>query len=493
MTKKKPSTQSGKPWTPRPYQEVALKFLLEHACAGLLLKPGLGKTASTLAAITFLKKRKLIKKVLIIAPVRVCYRVWPREIKKWADFNHLTIAIAHGKDKEAALHADVDIVCVNFEAVDWLLDTTKVKSKNRLAVTVNMKRIEELGFDVLVVDELSKFKHEHTGRFKAMKNVLHLFSRRWGLTGSPAPNGLIDLFGQCYILDQGAALGRFITHYRDEFFIPNKYTNKWKLQPGAEERIYKRIEPLMLHMGYENLDMPELIPNILWCQLPPAVEDLYTQFERDFITKVDDRIITAANAAAMSTKLRQVANGGIFLDPPMLPSGLQAPKSKRTWKNLHDDKTAALRDLVDELQGDPILVAYDFEHDLDRLRQEFGKDGVFACDYSAKQFGKVEDAWNAGEIPLLFGHPQSLSHGLNLQDAAQHVGWYALTWNREWYDQFIDRVWRQGNKFKQVFVHHFLTEGTIDEVIYNALLGKGSVEEALLTGIKRMAAERKAR
>jgi SNF2 family DNA or RNA helicase len=248
----------------------------------------------------------------------------------------------------------------------------------------------------------------------------------------------------------------------------------------------------MLQMGYEHLDMPELIENHIWVELPDSVRDIYNALEKDFITALDNRTVTAANAASMSSKIRQVANGGIFLDPELLASGLRLPKSKREWANLHTSKVDALRDLVDELQGDPVLVAYDFEHDLDRLREKF-KDGVFACDFSMKQFSRLEQEWNAGEIPLLFGHPQSIGHGLNLQDAAQHVAWHSLTWNRELYDQFVDRIWRQGNKFKQVFVHHIMAESTIDEAIYMALNSKGKVEQALFDGIKRMATERRER
>lgn len=487
----------AEPWKPHNYQKTAVKFLLEHACAGLLLDPGLGKSACTLAAYSFLKKKSKVGKMLLIAPLRPCYQVWPNEIKKWQDFNHLTYAIAHGKDKEAALTADVDIVIINPEGLDWLLDvkrekyTTRTgKVKNR--VTVNMKRFLAMGFDILCIDELSKFKHYNTGRFEALKFVLHTFGRRWGLTGSPAANGLLDLFGQCYILDLGNALGAYITHYRDTYFVADKYGHSFTLMPGAEERIYEAIEPLMLRMGNELLDMPRLVENNIWIDLPEDVMEIYSQLEKDFITAVDSRIVTAVNAASASSKIRQVANGGIYLDPKVLPSGLQAPKSEREWSNLHSKKCEALRDLVDELQGSPLLVAYDFEHDLDRLRGAF-KEGVFACDYNMKQFDKLVAKWNQGDIPLLFGHPQSIGHGNNMQGACHHVAWHSMTWNRELYDQFIARVWRQGNDSDRVFVHHIMAKGTIDEAVYGALQFKHSTEQALFEGIKRYAAERRAR
>jgi SNF2 family DNA or RNA helicase len=491
MTTTQPYRQSARPYTPRKYQKVAIKFLLEHACAGLLLKPGLGKTSSTLAAISLLKKRKVLGKVLIIAPLRPCYLVWPREIQKWADFNHLTYAIAHGPDKEAALKADVDIVLMNPEGIDWLLGVSKtVMGNKKKSIAVDMKRWKSHGFDAMVLDELSKWKHHNTDRFKALKQVHHTLGRRWGLTGSPSANGLMDLFGQCYILDQGNALGRYITKFRDEFFYPHRNGFDWDLQPGAEERIYERIEPLMLSMGYEHLDMPEKIENNIFVQLPPDVREVYNQMEKFFLSAVDDRVVSAANAAAKSTKLRQVANGGIFLDPELQANGLFKVKAKRDTVDLHHEKILALRDLVDELQGDPLLVAYDFEHDLSRLKAAF-KDGVFAGDYNMKQLDDIERRWNRGEIPLLFGHPQSIGHGLNLQEAAQHVCWHSLTWNRELYDQFIDRVWRQGSKFKQVFIHHIIAEDTIDEVLYGVLNSKGSAEQALFDGIVRMARERR--
>lgn len=492
------------PFKPRNYQKTAIKFLLEHACAGLLLKPGLGKTGTTLAAITFLKKRGLIGKVLIIAPLRPVYVVWPNEIQKWQDFNHLKVAILHGPNKEAALASEADIYVINPEGLDWLLGTTKVKvarmvrdkrtgqmtESKKTKVTVDVKGFKKHGFDVLVIDELSKFKHHDTNRYKALKEVLNTFSRRWGLTGSPAANGLIDLFGQCYMLDMGNALGPYITHYRDKYFDADKYGYNFTLKPGAEELIYEQISPLCLQMGMEMLDMPDLIVNNIMVRLPGPVQEIYDALEKDFITALDARLVTAPTAAAASTKLRQVANGGVFLDAEILASGLRLPKSKREWCNLHSEKTSALRDLVDELQGDPLLVAYDFEHDLDRLRGAFS-DGVFACDYNMKQFPELEQRWNRGEIPLLFGHPQSIGHGLNLQGSAQNVCWHSMTWNRENYDQFVGRIWRQGNKFSKVFVHHLLAEGTIDEVMLGAIDSKGTVEQALFDGLRKMAASKR--
>ena len=256
--------------------------------------------------------------------------------------------------------------------------------------------------------------------------------------------------------------------------------------------IYEAIEPLVLQMGTELLDMPDLIENNIVVKLPDDAMEVYRAVEKDFITALDDRLVTAATAAAASTKLRQVANGGVFLDAEILASGLRRPGKGRDWASLHSEKVNALRDLVDELQGAPLLVAYDFQHDLERLRTAF-KDGVFACDYNMKQFPALEAKWNRGEIPVLFGHPQSIGHGLNLQGTSSNVCWHSLTWNRELYDQFVGRVWRQGNKHQKVIVHHIVAEDTIDEVMMGAIKYKGGVEQALFDGLKKMAKERRGR
>ena len=466
---------------------------MEHAQGGLLAAPGLGKTSTTLAAISFLKKRGLIGKVLIVAPVRVCYRVWPAEIKKWLDFNHLTCEVLHGSSKDSALARNADIYVINPEGLAWLLGSTKTRTSAKgargLQVTIDKKRWKALGFDVLVVDELSKFKKHDTGRFKGIKQVLHTFGRRWGLTGSPATNGLMGLFGQAFMLDMGASLGAYITHYRDKYFDADKYGHTYTLKPGAEDKIYEALEPLMLRQGLELIGMPELIEDNIMVDLPDEVWDVYLQMEKTFLADVKRRLVTAPTAAAKSTKLRQIACGGVYLDTPTLPSGLKQVGSQREWANLHTAKVEALRDLTDELQGNPVLVAYDFEHDLDRLRKAF-KDGVFACDYSMKRFEHLEARWNAGEIPILFAHPASMGHGLNLQGAAQHVAWHSMTWDRDLYDQFIARVWRSGNKFPHVYVHHLIAGGTIDEIMLQALRAKGDCQNAFFAGILKLAALR---
>jgi len=477
------------PWVPKKYQKTAVKFLLEHAAAALFLDPGLGKTSISLAAIKVLLKMKLTHKILLIAPLRVIQLVWPAELQKWEDFGKLRMVTLHGPHKNELLKEDADIYLINPEGLEWLLQVEKTKSakKGRVSVKVDMKRWKKLGFDHLVIDELTRFKHGTTARFKALREVVPTFARRWGLTGSPAANGLMDLFGQCYILDEGRSLGPYITHYRQKYFLPSYDGFSWDLREGADIEIYERIKPLALRIGAEgNIDMPKLHPNPIYVDLPDDARRVYDELEDDLISQLDDRVVTAATAAVASMKCRQVANGGVFLAPEL--DGLIKKKlRKREWVDLHHEKANAVADLVEELQGSPLLVAYDFEHDLDRLRQVLGKDVPYlGGGVTGKRAKELEGLWNAGKLPVLLGHPQTVSLGLNLQQAGHHVCWHSLTWNYEDYDQFIRRVWRQGNDAKRVFVHHIIARDTIDEQIIGALHSKKRGQDALFVALQEL-------
>lgn len=475
------------PWAPHDYQKKAVKFLLEHAAAALFLDPGLGKTSITLAAIKLLKRKKVLSKVLLIAPLRVCHSVWPNEINKWWDFRRLKVVVLHGPNKGELLQEDADIYVINPEGLDWLLHVQKTKtSGGKTKVSVDLRRWKSLGFDTLVIDELSRFKHTNTNRFKAMKLVLGTFARRWGLTGSPAPNGLMDLFGQCYVLDQGRTLGQYITHYRMAYFDQGYDGFSWSLKEGADEAIYERLRPLALRMGDDLLDMPKVVENNIKVQLPDKVLRVYTELEDDLVTKIDEGTVTAKTAATASMKCRQVANGGIYLDSEVRAL-VRLPSSKKEWVDLHEAKLDALEELVEELQGSPLLVAYDFQHDLARVQKRFGKDVPYiGGGVSVKRSTALEQAWNRGELPVLFGHPQSMGHGLNLQAGGHHVAWHSLTWDYELYDQFNRRVRRQGNKAKRVFIHHLIAEGTIDETILAALKMKRRGQNALFAALKKI-------
>jgi len=414
--------------------------------------------------------------------------VWPKEIEKWTEFNDLKVVVLHGKHKEKALQEDADIYVINPEGLDWLLKVQKEKTTSgKTKVALDLRRWKQLGFDTLIVDELSKFKNTNTNRFKAIKLILHTFGRRWGLTGSPASNGLLDLFGQCFVIDQGRTLGPYITHYRMKYFNPTYDGFGWEIREGAEEEIYERLAPLALRMAADDyLEMPTLIENNIRVDLPDDIRDLYDQLEEDLIAKVGDGVIVAATAAAASIKCRQVASGGIYLDPEV-EALVKVPKTKREWINLHTEKVDALADLIDELQGSPLLVAYDFAHDLDRLQEKLGKEVPYiGGGVSATRSAELEKLWNAGKLPVLLGHPQAMAHGLNLQEMGHHVAWHSMTWDYELYDQFIRRVLRQGNKSKKVFVHHIMANDTIDDAMLGSLKAKKRGQNALFDALKRL-------
>lgn len=458
------------------YQKKAIKFLLMHGAAALLFDPGMGKTAIVLKAFDSLIKAKTANKMLVIAPLRVMQLVWPDEPGEWEDLKHLRIAVLHGKHKQEALESDADIYVINPEGLPWLLGADKRGQ-------IDKRKFKSYNFDTLCIDELTKFKTTSGKRFKMLKQVLPTFSRRWGLTGTPAPNGLMDLFGQMYVLDLGNALGQYITHYRMKYFRavdPNGW--KWVLQPGAAESIYERIKPLALRASAEDhLELPEIVPRKIMVDLPDKVRDMYEALEDDFIAKMGTKEIVAANAAAASTKCRQVCNGAVYIDDDVAS---RIVGKKRGVLELHEQKIEALQDLADELNGQQLLVAYEFNHDEARLRKAFPKATFMSDANTMAKAKKVEQAWNNGEIDILFGHPSSMGHGLNFQKSnAQHVVWFGMTWDLELYDQFIKRIRRQGNKALRVFVHHIMARKTIDEVIYIVQRSKARTQTALLDAL----------
>lgn len=461
------------------YQKKGIKFLLTHGAAALLLDPGMGKTAIVLKAFKALQKAQTARRALVIAPLRPAQLVWPSEPGEWSDLAGLRVGLLHGKHKEQILadRDNYDILVINPEGLEWLILGGRGKA-------FDARRWRDLGFDTLVIDELTKFKHTKGVRFKIMKFVLGTFARRWGLTGTPVPNGLLDLFGQMYVLDLGNALGRYVTHYRMKFFRsldPNGW--KWVLQPGAEERIYDAIAPLAMRASAEDhLELPELVPLKVYVDLPPKVLELYESMEDDLVAKLAGQQVVAANAAAASTKCRQISNGAVYVDDDML-SKVQG--KKRDVLELHGEKLLALEELIEELGGAQVLVAYEFNHDEARLRAQF-PDAVFMCDAKTQAKAKdIENRWNAGEIPILFGHPASMGHGLNFQkSSAQHVVWFSMFWDLELYDQFNKRIRRQGNKATRVFIHHIMARKTIDEVIYYAQKRKDKTQQALLRALQ---------
>lgn len=458
---------------PHDYQKRAAAFGVAQACAGFFLDPGLGKTVIMYMIFKALKAMKMVRRMLVVTPLRPMYQTWPAEARKWDEFRDLKVGVLHGPLKGSVLNSDrYDIHVINPEGLKWLFGVVEDPSEY---------------WDILCIDESTKFKHTDTDRFRFIRPMLEKFGRRYILTGSPAPNGLLDLFGQVFILDLGASLGRYITHYRQAFFDQGYDGFGWVPKYGAEQRIYDRLQPLVLRMSQEDyLKMPPIIgacgygdPLIREVELPPDAQKVYDKMERDLIAEVQEDTVTAANAAAATGKCRQIANGGLYGSAPR-----KDMRDEIGMYDVHDAKTDAVEEIVEELQGTPALIAYEYTHDRDRLLRRFGQDTPWiGGGVGAGRFMEIERLWNEGRLPVLLAQPQSVAHGLNLQATKAAVIWHSLTWDLEVYEQFIRRVWRQGQK-ERVFVHHVIAKGTIDELILKMLQKKDSTQRALLNALK---------
>jgi SNF2 family DNA or RNA helicase len=400
--------------------------------------------------------------------------VWPAEIKKWS-LNHLTYSILHGKDKKARLQRRANIDMINVENIFWLLDDLPDD------------------YDTLVIDESSKFKNYSSKRFKVLKKKLNNFEQRIILTGTPSPNSLMDLYSQIYILDQGEALGRNITAYRKSYFYPSMFRNfiEWNLKAGADQVIQRRVAPLVDRIDAEtNLDLPELVEHTIEVSLSEADQEIYKSFEKQLFAQIGKDNFTLASAASAYNTCRQIANGR-FYEPPEPMSDALSP-AKRKVIQLHGLKVEALRELIGELQGKPLLVAYHYRHDLAQLLETFGeKTPVLGSKTSAKQGAQLIKKWNAGELPLLLGHPASMGHGINLQFGGSDIAWFSLTDNLENYIQFNRRIYRQG-ALGQTRVHHFVAKGTVDEAVMTRLKSKDANQRALLNALLEYGKKRNA-
>ncbi len=436
--------------------------MIAQACAGLFLDPGLGKTSITLATLKLLRSKKLTKAALIVAPLRAVYNTWPDEILKWEDFHEFSWTMLHGSDKWANLYNPdrSDIYLINPEGIPALVD-----------ILIKMPS-SEWPFDVLVVDESTKFKNGNSQRFKALRKILGKFRRRYILTGTPTPNGLLDLFGQIFILDTGAALGKFITHYRNAFFYSSGFGGyTWLPREGSMEEITHRVAPLVLRMRAEDyLKLPPLTNTYEWITLPDAARKVYEDLEDEFMAELGDDIILAPNAASAGMKCRQVLNGALYIN------------EEHDYKVIHDAKLDALEDFVESLSGQPLLLAYEFNHDRDRLMERLGWPAI--GHQSPKKDAELIKLFNSGALPGLIGHPASMGHALNLQGACAHIGWFGLTWNLEHYDQLIRRVWRQGNNAPRVICHHFCIKRSLDEVVVQTLRAKNRTQTTFMEIIR---------
>jgi len=469
-------------WTPKPYHERAVQAMVSNPAYGLLLDPGLGKTAVTLAAFKLLKKAGIVRRALVIAPRLVCADTWPGEIEKWSDFNGLRTVFLHGPKKEQLLASDADIFLLNPEAVDWLAQ------KDHLG---RPKREWPGGWpEMLVIDESTRFKHGNTQRFKTLRKILGRFERRYILTGSPAPNGYGDLWGQIYLLDFGARLGEYITRYRNKYFTQSADGYGWVLASDEHAHaIEDQISDIVLRLAAEDyLDMPPLIEKTIPVSLPREAMLAYEQMEDSFVLQMQEGEISAANAGVRSGKLRQIANGRVYVSD--IP-GVPADPKNRKYGVVHNAKIEALLDLIEELQGQPLMIAYEFEHDLHALRSALGDHlPILGQGVTDKQARQIASDWNAGKIPLLLAHPASAGWGLNLQNGGHHLAWFSITWNLEHYMQLVARQWRQGQKFP-VFVYLLAARGTVDYDVIAALETKDATQRALLEALKKRRKERK--
>ena len=436
------------------YQNYAKDFILAHKVSALFLDCGLGKTITTLTAINELMYDSFeISKVLIIAPLRVAQSTWKEEIEKWDHLNLLRYSIAVGDEKERlkALKQNSDIYVINRENVDWLVTKSGI----------------EFNFDMLIIDELSSFKSHTSKRFKSLLKIRPYFERVVGLTGTPSSNGLMDLWAEFRVLDLGERLGRYITHYRNEYFLPDKRNGavifSYKPQTNAEERIYRRLADMTISMkSTEYLKMPELILNELEINLDEEDQIKYKKFKKEMVMTIQEKEIDAINAASLSNKLIQLANGSIY-------------DEDKKFYEVHNKKLDKLEEIIDSANGKPVLVSYWFKADKERIEKRFKVREIKTAD-DIKQ-------WNKGMIDLALIHPASAGHGLNLQSGGSTLVWFSLTWSLELYQQTNARLYRQGQK-DTVVIHHLITKNTIDEDIMKSLKRKDKTQEALMKAVK---------
>lgn len=438
---------------PYPYQKKSIEWILDHEKCGLLLDMGLGKSICTLAAVEDLIYNSMeISKVLIIAPIRVAQSTWSGEIEKWEEISHLRYSIAVGtpSQRKAAMNRDADVYIINRENVVWLVENYK------------------WDFDMCVIDELSSFKNNQAKRFKALKKYIGRCKRIVGLTGTPAPNGLMDLWPQMYLLDKGERLGKTISQYRQRYFKPGR-SNGYVVYDyvpveGAEEKIYTSISDICISMKKEDyLDMPDKIFNTVQVELDVKALSYYKRLEKDAVIELSESdAVLAANAASACSKLQQIANGAVYTE-------------EHSVVKVHDAKLEALEDLIESANGQPVIVFYQFKHDQARIQERFETREL-------KNDQDVKD-WNDGNIPILLAHPASIGHGLNLQHGGHTIIWFGLTWSLELYMQANDRLYRQGQD-KAVLIYHIIAKGTVDQRIVKALANKEHGQEALMDYVK---------
>lgn len=436
-----------------PYQRRCVDFIKDRKRCGLWISMGMGKSVSTLTAALDLIQSFAVHKVLVVAPLRVANSVWAQEAQKWSHLKALRVSVCTGPSKKrlGALQMDADIYVINRENVEWLVEHYGTRWP----------------FDMVVIDESSSFKNASSKRFKAMRRVLPYTQYMALLTGTPSPNGLIDLWSQVYLIDFGQSLGRTMTAYKQRFFEADYMGYKFKARDGSEGSIHNLIAPFTVHMSAEDyLDLPPRIDLTIKTQMPDAALQRYKDFERTLLAELDDGdVVEAMTAAVLANKLLQYANGGLYTD------------DKKNWSEMHSAKLDALAEILEDNAGENVLVSYNYRFDLERLQKRF-PDAVVLD----KQQETI-DRWNRGETRLLLAHPASAGHGLNIQAGGSLIVWFGMTWSLENYLQFNARLHRQGQT-KPVRIIHLVTEDTIDERVLAVLGNKEKSQSALLKALK---------
>lgn len=443
-------------YKPHNYQNHGFRHVVKHEFSGLFLEMGLGKTVITLTAVNrFMYEDLSITKTLVIAPKRVAESVWSDEVAKWEHLDHLKLSIVLGTAAQRikALQQPADIYVINRENVVWLVNYYQSRWT----------------FDMLVIDELSSFKSPRAMRFKALRMVRPKVSRVIALTGTPAPNGLIDLWSQMYLIDQGERLGKSVVNYKQQYFFAERAAGhivyKYGLRVGAQEEIHNRVKDICISMKSKDyLELPDVVESVIPIRLTKEVQARYEAFEESQVIKfADESEISAINAAALTNKLLQFANGAVYFDDG-------------TYHVVHDEKIEALKEIIESSQGNTVLVAYSYRHDLDRILKAIPQ---------ARKLEKKSDVadWNEGKIPVLVAHPASAGHGLNLQDGGHIIVWFGPTWSLELYQQFNARLGRQGQKFK-TFIYRIIVKKTMDEDTVIAIDRKATGQNDLMEAIK---------
>ncbi len=455
-------------FTPHPYQAYCIDYIKAHPVSALFLDMGLGKTVITLSALRDLMlDEMLVSKVLVIAPLRVARSTWPAEVEKWDHLSDLDVSVIVGdlKTRKAAVSAGAMIYVINRENVKWLVEYYE---KNGL----------RWDFDCVVIDELSSFKNYQSQRFKWLRKA-RPFVKRWiGLTGTPTSNGLMDLWAEIGILDGGERLGRFIGRFREAYFKPGSMNPSTGVvfsyvpRPGAEEQIYERISDITISMkAADHLKMPECISVNHEVEMNVAERKLYDQLKADLIIPLEDGDIDAANAASLSNKLLQMANGAVY-------------DENREVRRIHDHKLEMLEDLIEAANGQPMLIATWFKHDRSRIIEHLESIGYrYGADLRDIRDEQDIALWNSGRLPVALIHPASAGHGLNIQSGGHILIWFGLTWSLELYQQTNARLWRQGQQ-ETVTIHHIITKDTVDEDVLAALASKDVTQEKLIAAVK---------